>query len=72
MDIPRYTLIAASVFLGLMLLGEWTRFSTALQEASLPAVPMVDTLYIYKVVTNPSPLCLGAEKKLEVLQLLKH
>ncbi len=42
MDIPRYALIAASVLLGLMLLGEWTRFSTAQQDASLPAVPMVD------------------------------
>ena len=27
MDIPRYALIAASVLLGLMLLGEWTQFS---------------------------------------------
>jgi len=43
MDIPRYALIAASVLLGLMLLGEWTRFSTAQQEAALPAVPMVET-----------------------------
>ena len=42
MDIPRYALIAASVLLGLMLLGEWTRFNTAQQEASLPTVPMVD------------------------------
>ena len=41
MDIPRYALIAASVLLGLMLL-EWTRFSTAQQEAALPAVPMVE------------------------------
>ena len=44
MDIPRYALIAASVLLGLMLLGEWTQFSTAQQEAALPAVPMVDTM----------------------------
>ena len=43
MDIPRYALIAASVLLGLMLLGEWTRFSTAQQEAALPPVPMVET-----------------------------
>jgi YidC/Oxa1 family membrane protein insertase len=43
MDIPRYALIAASVLLGLMLLGEWTRFSTAQQEAAAPAVPMVET-----------------------------
>ena len=42
MDIPRYALIAASVLLGLMLLGEWTRFSTAQHEAALPAVPMVE------------------------------
>ena len=42
MDIPRYALIAASVLLGLMLLGEWTRFSTAQQEAALPPVPMVE------------------------------
>ena len=42
MDIPRYALIAASVLLGLMLLGEWSRFSTAQQEAALPAVPMVE------------------------------
>ena len=44
MDIPRYALIAASVLLGLMLLGEWTQFSTAQQEAALPAVPMVETM----------------------------
>ena len=42
MDIPRYALIAASILLGLMLLGEWTRFNTAQQEESLPTVPMVD------------------------------
>ena len=42
MDIPRYALIAASVLLGLMLLGEWTRFSNAQLEAVLPAVPMVE------------------------------
>ena len=41
MDIPRYALIAASVLLGLMLLGEWTRFSDAQREAALPPVPMV-------------------------------
>ena len=39
MDIPRYALIAASVLLGLMLLGEWTRFSTAQQEARSPQCP---------------------------------
>jgi YidC/Oxa1 family membrane protein insertase len=43
MDIPRYALIAASVLLGLMLLGEWTRFSSTQQEAALPDVPMVET-----------------------------
>jgi YidC/Oxa1 family membrane protein insertase len=42
MDIPRYALIAASVLLGLMLLGEWTRFSTAQQQATSPPVPMVE------------------------------
>ena len=42
MDIPRYALIAASVLLGLMLLGEWTRFSAVQQEAALPVVPMVE------------------------------
>ena len=40
MDIPRYALIAASVLLGLMLLGEWTRFSEEQHTAALPAVPM--------------------------------
>ena len=44
MDIPRLALIAASILLGLMLLGEWTRFSEDRQEAALPAVPMVDQL----------------------------
>ena len=43
MDIPRYALIAASVLLGLMLLGEWTRFTEEQQTAALPAVPMVAT-----------------------------
>ena len=41
MDIPRYALIAASLLLGLMLLGEWTRFSEAQQAAAVPATPMV-------------------------------
>ena len=41
MDIPRYALIAASVLLGLMLLGEWTRFSDAQREAASPPVAMV-------------------------------
>ena len=44
MDIPRLALIAASILLGLMLLGEWTRFSEDQQEAALPVVPMVDQL----------------------------
>ena len=43
MDIPRYALIAASVLLGLMLLGEWKRFTEEQQTAALPAVPMVAT-----------------------------
>ena len=42
MDIPRYALIAASVLLSLVLLGEWTRFSNAQQAAALPTVPMVE------------------------------
>jgi YidC/Oxa1 family membrane protein insertase len=42
MDIPRYALIAASVLLGLMLLGEWTRFSSELQKPQMP-VAMVET-----------------------------
>ena len=50
MDIPRYALIAASVLLGLMLLGEWTRFSEEQQTAALPAVPMVAP-----AETSPSP-----------------
>ena len=41
MDIPRYALIAASVLLGLMLLGEWTRFTEEQRTAALPAAPMV-------------------------------
>ena len=49
MDIPRYALIAASVLLGLMLLGEWTRFSDAQREAALPPVPMVSA------DTSPTP-----------------
>ena len=50
MDIPRYALIAASVLLGLMLLGEWTRFSEEQQTAALPSVPMVAPAETY-----PSP-----------------
>ena len=50
MDIPRYALIAASVLLGLMLLGEWTRFSEEQHTAALPAVPMVAPAETY-----PSP-----------------
>ena len=50
MDIPRYALIAASVLLGLMLLGEWTRFSEEQKTAALPAVPMVAPAETY-----PSP-----------------
>ena len=42
MDIPRLALIAASILLGLMLLGEWTRFSAEQQNAGSTAVPMVD------------------------------
>lgn len=42
MDIPRLALIAASILLGLMLLGEWTRFSAEQQNAGSSPVPMVD------------------------------
>ncbi|MEK9592778.1 MAG: YidC/Oxa1 family insertase periplasmic-domain containing protein, partial [Luminiphilus sp.] len=42
MDIPRLALIAASILLGLMLLGEWTRFSAEQQNAGSAAIPMVD------------------------------
>ena len=42
MDIPRYALIAASILLGLMLLGEWTRF-TADEQALIPASPIVES-----------------------------
>ena len=53
MDIPRYALIAASVLLGLMLLGEWTRFSEEQQAAALPAVPMVAPAETYP---SPAPI----------------
>ena len=43
MDIPRYALIAASALLGLMLLGEWTRF-TAEEQALLPLSPIVESI----------------------------
>ena len=43
MDIPRYALIAASALLGLMLLGEWTRF-TAEEQALLPQSPIVESI----------------------------
>ena len=43
MDIPRYALIAASMLLGLMLLGEWTRF-TAEEQAAIAASPIVESL----------------------------
>ena len=45
MDIPRYALIAASVLLGLMLLGEWTQFSAKQQDAASPPTPMVEQAY---------------------------
>ena len=43
MDIPRYALIAASVLLGLMLLGEWNRF-TAEEQALVPQSPIVESI----------------------------
>ena len=45
MDIPRYALIATSVLLGLMLLGEWTQFSAKQQDAASPPTPMVEQAY---------------------------
>jgi len=42
MDIPRYALIAASLLLALMLLGEWTQFSNEHQPAKLASAPMVE------------------------------
>ena len=40
LDIPRLALIAASIFLlGLMLLGEWTRFSAEQQTAGVKCCP---------------------------------
>jgi YidC/Oxa1 family membrane protein insertase len=61
MDIPRYALIAASVLLGLMLLGEWTRFSDAQREAALPSVPMVsaDTTATTTAASNTNLLATG-------------
>ena len=61
MDIPRYALIAASVLLGLMLLGEWTRFSDAQREAALPPVPMVsaDTTPTTTAASNTNLLATG-------------
>ena len=56
MDIPRYALIAASVLLGLMLLGEWTRFSEEQQTAALPAVPMVAPAETYPSPAPPRKL----------------
>ncbi|MEL0137970.1 MAG: membrane protein insertase YidC, partial [Halieaceae bacterium] len=43
MDIPRYALIAASLLLGLMLLGEWTRFTES-EQALIPPSPIVESL----------------------------
>jgi YidC/Oxa1 family membrane protein insertase len=53
MDIPRYALIAASILLGLMLLGEWTRF-TADEQALIPASPIVEA-----TAQKDSPTLLG-------------
>ena len=46
MDIPRYALIAASLLLGLMLLGEWTRFSEAQKGGGAARNPDGDTILI--------------------------
>ncbi|MDG1214754.1 MAG: membrane protein insertase YidC, partial [Luminiphilus sp.] len=53
MDIPRYALIAASILLGLMLLGEWTRFA-ADEQALMPASPIVEP-----TAQEDSPTLLG-------------
>jgi YidC/Oxa1 family membrane protein insertase len=61
MDIPRYALIAASVLLGLMLLGEWTQFSAKQQDAALPPTPMVEPSLVQDIpaaeaaLSDPSP-----------------
>ena len=69
MDIPRYVLIAASLLLGLMLLGEWTRFSGAQQTAALPSVPMVAP---YAVENNlsvaPAPTATPRQSDLPVTE----
>lgn len=41
MDIPRYALIAASILLGMMLLGEWTQFSAERKAVDQLATPLV-------------------------------
>ena len=41
MDIPRYALIAASILLGMMLLGEWTQFSAERNAVDQLATPLV-------------------------------
>ena len=41
MDIPRYALIAASILLGMMLLGEWTQFSSERTQADQSSTPLV-------------------------------
>ena len=61
MDIPRYALIATSVLLGLMLLGEWTQFSAKQQDAASPPTPMVEQSYVQDIPaaeampSDPSP-----------------
>ena len=54
----RYALIATSVLLGLMLLGEWTQFSAKQQDAASPPTPMVEQAYAQDTpAAEPCPQC---------------
>ena len=67
MDIPRYALIAASVLLGLMLLGEWTQFSARQQDAALPPTPIVEASLVQDTqVAKAMPSGLSSDSDLPV------
>ena len=67
MDIPRYALIAASVLLGLMLLGEWTQFSARQQDAALPPTPIVEASSVQdRPVAEAMPSGLSSDSDLPV------
>ena len=67
MDIPRYALIAASVLLGLMLLGEWTQFSARQQDAALPPTPIVEASLVQDTpVAEAMPSGLSSDSDLPV------